>query len=81
MKKLLNMGCAGATKRRLTRFYPMARKPEQKPKGEQGLKRVAEKNRDELAASGKSRGPDTPHCGDMGLASRERQFRPGSGGR
>ncbi|HEX8214055.1 MAG TPA: hypothetical protein VF582_01125 [Allosphingosinicella sp.] len=59
----------------------MARKPEQTPEGEQGVKRVAAKNHDELAVPAKPRSPKGPHCGDMGLASREQQFRPGSGGR
>jgi len=59
----------------------MARKPEETPVGEQGAKRAARKNHDELAAPGKTRAAESPHCGDMGLASREKQFRPGSGGR
>jgi hypothetical protein len=59
----------------------MARKPEQKPQGEQGAKLVVAKNHDELAVPGKPPSPKGPHCGDMGLASREKQFRPGSGGR
>lgn len=58
----------------------MARKPqENKPEGEQGLRKAP--NSDELAASRSARAPESPHCGDMGLASREKQFRPGSGGR
>ena len=58
----------------------MARNPEQ-PKSEQGTKRASGKNHDEVGASAKPRAPKGPHCGDMGLASREKQFRPGSGGR
>jgi hypothetical protein len=59
----------------------MARKPEQKPEGEQQVKRTALKDRDGPAAPGKPPSREAPHCGDMGLASREQQFRPGSGGR
>jgi hypothetical protein len=70
----------GATKHRFERSYIMARKPEQKAEGEAGVKRGA-RNHDELAPTAKPRGAKGPHCGDMGLASREEQFRPGSGGR
>jgi hypothetical protein len=81
MKKLLNMNCSGATKHGLVRSYVMARKPDEKPDGEHAVKRMARKNHDELAGPGTPRSPKGPHCGDMGLASREKQFRPGTGGR
>jgi hypothetical protein len=75
------MDWAGATKRGFERFYAMARKPEEKPEGERAARREAPKARNEIAAPASSRGAKGPHCGDMGLASREQQFRPGSGGR
>jgi hypothetical protein len=63
----------------------MARKPEQKPEGVAGVKRSARNHtghkHDELAPPAKPLSSKGPHCGDMGLASREQQFRPGSGGR
>ena len=59
----------------------MVSKPDQTPQGEQEVKGATPKNQGELAPQLKARGPKSPHCGDMGLASRERQFRPGSGGR
>ena len=58
----------------------MARKPQQKSESDQSEKRTA-RNHDELAPPGKPRSAKGPHCGDMGLASREQQFRPGNGGR